>query len=110
MRIGPEGQSVGAELRVTSVKSPIVSMGKLVKQGDKFETDCVQDVDRESQCDVGHCEKKKLWVDAEAYTKDEGALDGRCKICCACGGRVTQRIIVEFRPDHTKLADSSRAS
>ena len=29
MRLGPEGQSVGAEFRVT----PMLSMGKLVKQG-----------------------------------------------------------------------------
>ena len=30
MRLGPEGQSVGAEFRVMSVKSPILSMEKLV--------------------------------------------------------------------------------
>ena len=60
MRLGPEGQSVGAEFRVTSVKSPILSMGKLVKQGYKFGTDWVQDVERESQPDVGRCEKFSL--------------------------------------------------
>ena len=42
MRLRPEGQSVGAEFSVTHVKSPILSMGNLVKQGYKFETDCVQ--------------------------------------------------------------------
>ena len=42
MRLGPEGQSVGAGFSVTNVKSPILSMVKLVNQGYKFETDCVQ--------------------------------------------------------------------
>ena len=37
MRLGPEGKSVGAEFRVTSVKSPILSMEKWVKQGYRFE-------------------------------------------------------------------------
>ena len=60
MGFGPEGQSVGAEFSVTNVKSPMLSMGKVVKQGDKFETDCVQDVERESQPDVGNCEKFSL--------------------------------------------------
>ena len=33
MRLGPEGQSVGAEFRVTNVRTPILSMGKLVEAG-----------------------------------------------------------------------------
>ena len=37
MMLGPEGQSVGAEFRVTSVKSPIFSMVKLVEQCYRFE-------------------------------------------------------------------------
>ena len=37
MRLGPEGQSVGAESRITSVQSPILCMVKLVKQSYKFE-------------------------------------------------------------------------
>ena len=32
-----EGQSVGAEFRVTNVRSPILSMEKLVKQSYRFE-------------------------------------------------------------------------
>ena len=37
MRLGPEGLVSGAEFRVTSVKSPILSMEKLVKHGYQFE-------------------------------------------------------------------------
>ena len=37
MRLGPEGQTVGAEFRVTNASTPIPSMGKLVKQGNRFE-------------------------------------------------------------------------
>ena len=36
MRLGPEGQSVGVEFTVTNVKSPILSMKKLVNQGYKY--------------------------------------------------------------------------
>ena len=78
MRLGPEGQSVGAEFSVTSVKSPILSMVELVKQGYKFETDWVQDVERESQCGVGRCEKFSLGG-PRSFHDAEGALnaDGR---------------------------------
>ena len=38
MRLGPEGQGVGAEFfRVTNVKRPILSMRNLAKQGFRFE-------------------------------------------------------------------------
>ena len=37
MRLRLQGQSVGADLSVANVKSPILSMEKVVKQGDKFE-------------------------------------------------------------------------
>ena len=37
VRLGLEGQSVGEEFRVTNVKSPILSIEKLVKEGYKFE-------------------------------------------------------------------------
>ena len=37
MRVGPEGQSVGAEFRVRNVRTPILRKGKLVKQGNRFE-------------------------------------------------------------------------
>ena len=37
IRLGPEGQSVGAEFRVMNGRTPILSMGKLVKQGYRFE-------------------------------------------------------------------------
>ena len=36
MRLGPEGQGVGAEFSVTNLKSPILSMEKLVNQVHKF--------------------------------------------------------------------------
>ena len=62
MRLRLQGQSVGAEFSVANVKSPILSMEKVVNQGDKFEgrTDLVQDVEREPQRDVGRCEKFSL--------------------------------------------------
>ena len=61
-RLGPGGQNVGAEFRVMSVKSPILSMEKMVKQGHLCEagpTGCnlVQGI---SQRDVGCCEENSL--------------------------------------------------
>ena len=48
MRLEPEGQSVGAEFRVTDVRTPILSVGKLVKQSYRFEarTNWLQNVER----------------------------------------------------------------
>ena len=37
MQLGPEGHNVDAEFTVTNVKSPILCVGILVKQGDWFE-------------------------------------------------------------------------
>ena len=37
MRLGPGGQSVGAEIRLTNVRMPILNTGKLVKEGCRFE-------------------------------------------------------------------------
>ena len=62
MRLGPEGRSVGAEFRVTNVRTPIHSMGILVKQGYRFE----------ATLDVV---KNSLWVEAKAYTAAEGACN-----------------------------------
>ena len=74
MRLGPEGQSVGAEFRVTNVTTPILSMEKLVKQGSRFEagpTGCnMSQGDRSVTLDVA---KNSLWVDAKVYTTAEGA-------------------------------------
>ena len=74
MRPGPEGQSVGAEFRVTSVKSPILSMEKLVKQGFRFEagsTGCKMSKG-DSTLTLGAM-KNCLWVDVRAYTTAEEA-------------------------------------
>ena len=74
MRFGPEGQSVGAEFRVTSVTSLMLGMGKLVKQGCQFEagpTECkMSSGDRSVTLDVV---KNSLWVDVRVCTTAEGA-------------------------------------
>ena len=61
MRLGPEGQSVCADLRVTNVKSPNLRMGKLVKQGyTSSKQDRVQNVEGRPQRDVGRREEFSL--------------------------------------------------
>ena len=60
VRLGPEG--VGAEFKVTSVNSPILSMEKLTKQGHRFEagpTGCNMSKGG-SQCGAGRCEEISL--------------------------------------------------
>ena len=63
------------------MKSPILSIGKLVKQGYKFEagpTVCKMSTgNRSVTLDIV---KISVWVDAEAYTTADGALnaDSRC--------------------------------
>ena len=44
MRLSPEGQTVGAGFRVTNVNTPVLSTGKLVKQGSG--SDWLQHVER----------------------------------------------------------------
>ena len=55
MRLGPQDQSVGAELRVTNVRTRILSIGKFVKQGWRFEagpTGCkMSKRDRSGRCE-----------------------------------------------------------
>ena len=62
-RLGPEGQSVGEEFRVANVRTPIHSMEKLVKQGNRFEarpTGCkISKGDRSVTLDVV---KNSVWV------------------------------------------------
>ena len=74
MRLGPEFQSVGAEFSVTNVRTPILTVGKLVKHGYRFEagpTGCkMSNGDRIVTLDVV---KNSFWVHAKAYTKIEGA-------------------------------------
>ena len=76
MRLRLQGQSVCADFSVANVKSPILSMEKVVKQGDKFEagpTRCKRSRgNRSVTLDVV---KNSLWVDATAYTTAEGALN-----------------------------------
>ena len=78
MRLGPEGQSVGAEFRVTNVKTPIFSMGKLVKQGYRSEagpTGCnVSKGDRSVTLDVVKNSLRSLhdgWTDDDVTWKAE---------------------------------------
>ena len=73
MRVRPEGQSVGAEVRVTNVTSPILNMGKLVTQSYRFEAGPTgRKMSKQgSQC-VGRCEEFSL-VNGKAYRTAEGA-------------------------------------
>ena len=70
---------MGAEFRVTSVRTPIFSMGKLVKQDHRFEagqTGCkVSKGDR--RMDVV---KNSFWVDAKAYTTIERARNADARL------------------------------
>ena len=62
MRLGPEGQSVGAQFRVMNVRTPILSMGKLVKPGCRFEPrpiGCKMSKD-DRRCDARRFEKFSL--------------------------------------------------
>ena len=72
MRLGPEGQNMGAEFKATNIKSQILSMGKFMKQGYKFEagpTGCkMSRGNRSVTLDVV---KNSHSVDAEAYTTAE---------------------------------------
>ena len=81
MRLGRQGQCVDAEFRVTNVKSPILSMKKLVKQGYQFEagpTGCkMSKGDRSLTWDVV---KNSLWVDVRAYTTAEGARNADARL------------------------------
>ena len=81
MRLGPEGQIVGARFRVTNVKTPVLSTGKLVKQGYRFEagpTGCnMSKGDRSVTLDVV---KNSLWLDATAYTTAEGARNADARL------------------------------
>ena len=69
----PEGQSVGAEFRVTTVRTPILCMRKLVKQGHRFEagpTDCkMSRGDRSVALDDV---KSSLWVDVKVAPVVDG--------------------------------------
>ena len=81
MRLGTEGQSVGAEFRVTSVKSPSLSMGKVVKHGYQFEAGPtgfkLSKGDRSVTLDVV---KNPLWVDVRAYTTAERARNADARV------------------------------
>ena len=81
MRLGPEGQSVGAEFRVTNMRTPILSMGRLVKQGYRFEaglTGCkMSKGDRSATLDVV---KNSLWVDAKAHTTFAGVRNADARL------------------------------
>ena len=61
MRLGPEGQSAGAEFRVTNMESPMLSVGKLVKQGYQLEAGPTRcrwlTGDRSVTLEVGCCEE-----------------------------------------------------
>ena len=100
MRPGPEGQSVDAEFRVTNVKSPILSMVKLIKQGYQFGAGparCkVSKGDRSVTLDIV---KNFLWVEVRAYTTDEG---GR-PVASVVTELLLDPTIVKPRPDHTKF-------
>ena len=64
MRLRPEGQSVGAEFRVTNVRSPILSMAKLVKQGHQFEAGLtVCKMSKEGSGVALDVATNSLWVD-----------------------------------------------
>ena len=104
MRLGPEGQSVVVEFGVTNVRTLILNMGKLVKQGHRFEaepTGCkMSKGDRSVTLDDV---KNSLWVDAKAYTTMEGARDadarrvaqwwlGYLKSCCQATARPHQAL------------------
>ena len=73
VRLGLEGQSVGEESRVTNVKSPILSIEKLVKQGYKFEAGPIGCKRSSGNRSVTLDVVKNSLVDA--YTTSEGALN-----------------------------------
>ena len=74
MRLGPTGQSGCEEFRVTNVRTPILSMGKLVDRVHWFEAGplgCqMSKGDRSVTLDVV---ENSLWVDAKACATIEGA-------------------------------------
>ena len=72
MMLGPEGQNMGAEFKATNMISQILSMGKFMKQGYKFEagsTGCK--MPRGNRSVTLEVVKNSHWVDAEAYTTAE---------------------------------------
>ena len=69
----------------------------------------MQDVERESQRGVGNCENS-LWVDAEAYTKAEGALNADAKFVALVVDGLLEEASSSSGPITRSFSDSSRAS
>ena len=93
MRLGPGGRSVGAEFMVTHVKSPT-----LVKQGFKFEAGPAGcKMSRGNRSVTLDVVTNPLWVDAEAYTTAEGALNADARFVAPVVRRATRRTIFESR-------------
>ena len=66
---------MGADFSVANVKSPILSMEKVVKQGDKFEAGSIWcNMSRGNRSVTLDVVKNSLWMDAAAYRTAEGAL------------------------------------
>ena len=82
MRLGPEGQSAGAEFKVLTVKSPILSMEKLRLPGCSG-TDWVQNVQRGSQRDVGCCRELFSLGGRQSFTTSEGARNADARLVAA---------------------------
>ena len=109
MRLGPEGQSVGAEFRVMNGRTPTLSMRKLVKQGYRFEagpTGCKVPKGHRSVTldDV----KKTLWANAKATI--EGARNNDARLVAPVVDGLPEEPPSGSGPDHTKPRDSSRTS
>ena len=90
--LGREGNCQGAEYRVTNVRTPIVSMGELVKQGYRFEagpTGCkISKRDRGVTVEVVR--------DVKACTTGEGARNADARLVAA--------VVIEL---HVELSSSS---
>ena len=96
---------MGAEYRVTNVRMPILSIGKLVKTRLQVRgrTDWLQNVEIWSQCDVGR-EEKSLWVHAKAYTTIDGARNaGARRLVAPVVDGLPEELPSSSGPDHAKL-------
>ena len=98
MWLGLGGQSVGAEFRVTNVITPILSMGKLVKQGNRFEagpTGCkMSKGGRSVTLDVVK-NSPRMRMDAKAYTTIEWAHSADARLVV---------LVVDGQPEETSTA------
>ena len=100
---------MGAGFRVTNVKTPVLSTGKLVKHDNRFEagpTGCnMSKGDRSVTLDVV---KNSLWLDATASTTAEGARNADARLVAPLVDGLSEELLSRSSPT-TPSFETARA-